>query len=231
MISARAFSRDAVVQGHAWRTIQKRIHHHDVLRLSETRTPLLHRDRRSAVLVIVLGDGAVLAARRAGPEDRRASDKMTINVGVGRRRRERRQRMALTGRWRWYRMRVRVRMRPTVIGTSTGERGGWRRHRRRYRRLGTRGHHGDIRRWHGTWQRSSARQGTSPGYRHVPTHYVTRRAHGRRIIGPGRIDSGRRRTRIAVVAHVASTAVVHLHAVEAHVVRWRRAWVANITRL
>lgn len=211
-------------------TIQKRIHHHDVPRhLSETRAPLLHRGR-SAVLVIVLGDGTILAARRAGPEDRRASDKMTVDVGVSRRRRERRQRVALTGRWRRYRMRVRVRMRPTVIGSSASERGGRRRHRRRYRRLGTRGHHGDIRRWHRTWQRSGARQGTSPGYRHMPAHYVARRTHGRRIIGPGRIDSGRRRTRIAVVAHVAST-VVHFHAVEAHVIGWRRARVANVTRL
>lgn len=151
--------------------IQKRIHHHDVPHLSETRASLLDYDRgRSAVFVIILGDGAILATRRAGPKDRRASDKMTIDVGVGRRRRERRQRVALAGRRRRYRMRVRVRMRPTVVGTSTSERGGWRRYRRRYRRLGTRGHHGDIRRWHRTWQRSGARQSTGAGYRHVPTH-------------------------------------------------------------
>lgn len=84
-------------------TIQKRIHHHDALRRSETRAPLCNRGW-SAVFVVVLGDGAILAARRAGPEDRRASDKMTIDIGVGRRRRERRQRVALTGRRRRCRM-------------------------------------------------------------------------------------------------------------------------------
>ena len=42
--------------------------HHDALRRSETRAPL--RDRSwLAVLVVVLSDGTIFAARRAGPED------------------------------------------------------------------------------------------------------------------------------------------------------------------
>lgn len=209
-------------------TVRKRIRHHDALRYSETRTPLRGR---STILWIILGDGAIFSTRRAGPEDRRASNKMTVDVGVGRRRRECRQRMALAGRRRRSRMRVRVRMGHAVVGTDTGERGRWRRHRRRYRRLGARGHDGDVGRRHWTRQCSGTRQSAGTGSQ-VSAHYVTRRAHGRGIVGPAsRIDRGRRRTRIAVVAHVAPAAVVHLHAVEAHVVGWRRARVADVTRL
>lgn len=155
---------------------------------------------------------------------------MTVDVGVARRRRKRRQRMTLAGRRR--RMRMRMRMRTSVVGTGTGERSRWRRHRWRYRRLGARGHHGDVGRWNGTWQRSGARQGAGTDSRHVPTHYVTCRTHGRGIVGSaGWIDGGWRRTRIPVVAHVASTAIVHLHAVEAHVVGRRRARIPDVTRL
>lgn len=243
---ARAFSRDTVIREPSlvlfarrlgrwtmtmrmrW-TIQRRIHHHDALRRSKTRTPL--RDRGwLMVLVVVLSDGTIFAARRAGPEDWWASDKMTVDVGVTRRRRKRRQRMILTGRRR--RMQMRMRMRTSVVGTGTSERGGWRRHRWRYRRLGARGHHSDIGRWHGTWQRSSARQGAGASSRHVSTHYMTCRTHGWRIVrSAGWIDGGWCRTWISVVAHVASTAIVHLHAVEAHVVGRRRARIADVTRL
>lgn len=213
------------------RMIQKRII--TIVRVnSKTRAPLCDRDR-STVLVVVLRDGAVLAAHRAGPEDRRASDKMAINIRITRCCRERWQRVALAGRRRRGRMWMRVRMGSPVIGADPGERGGRRRHWRRYRRLGARGHHGNVGRRYGTRQRPGARQGAGAGAYQVSAHYVTRRAHRRGIVGPaGRIaDDGRRRTRIAVVAHIAPTTVVHFHAVEAHVVGRRRARVTDITRL
>jgi len=197
-------------------------------RFSETCASLCDRDW--PVVIIVLGNGAVLAARRAGSEDRRASDKMTVDVGVRGCRRERRQRMTLAGRrWRSW-MRVRMRMGPTIVGTCASEGRGWRRYRWRYRRLGARSHHRYIRRWYWTWQRPSACQsaGTSAG--HVPGYYMTGRTHSRGIIGAtGRItERGRRWARIAVVTDVAPT-VVHLHAVEAHVVRRRRARIPDVT--
>lgn len=202
-------------------------------RLSETRAPLRDRDRPVvAVVVVLLGNGAVLAARRAGSEDRRASDKMTIDIGVRGCRRERRQRVTLAG-WRWRcRMRVRVRMWPAVVDTRANEGRRWRRDRRRYRRLGTRGHHRDIGWRYRTWQCPGARQGTGTSAGYVSGHYVTGRAHGRGIIGPTSwiAKRGRCRARIAVVADVAPS-VVHLHAIEAHVVGRRRARVPDVTRL
>lgn len=157
---------------------------------------------------------------------------MAIDVGVGRRRSERRQWVALTGRRRRRRLRVRVRMRMwmgAVGAAGSSERGRRRRHRRRYRRLRARGHHGDVRRRHRTRQCPGARQ--SAGAARDVSHYVAGGAHRRRVVRrAGRVPNcGRCRTRVPVVAHV--TAVVHFHAVEAHVVRRRRARVADVTRL
>lgn len=155
---------------------------------------------------------------------------MAVDVGIGRGRRERRQGMALTGRRRRWRLRVGVRVGMGAVGAAgTGERGRRRRHRRRYRRLGARRHHGDVGRRHGTRQCPGARQGA--GVARDVTHYVTGRAHGRRVVGTAdRVaDARRRRARIRIVAHV--TTVVHLHAVEADVVRRRRTRIADVTRL
>lgn len=140
--------------------------------------------------------------------------------------------MALAGRWRRGRVRMRVRVGPAV-GADPGK-CGWRRwHGRRYRRLGARGHHGHVGRGYRTRQRPSARECAGTGAHQVSAHYVTSRAHRRGIVGPtGRIaNDGRRRARIAVVAHVAPTAVIHLHAVEAHIVGRRRTRITDVTRL
>lgn len=203
------------------------VQRHHRPRSLQTRASL--RDRP---VLVVLSDGAVLAAHRAGPEDRRASDKMTVDVGIRRRRSERRERVALARRRRRRRLRelrVRMRVRVRVHDAGTSERGRRRRHRRRYRRLGAGCHHGDIRRRHRTRQCPGARQ--RAGVTRDVSHYVAGRAHGRRIVRPtGRIpDGGRCRAWVAVVTHV--TAIVHLHAVEAYVVRRRRARVADVTRL
>lgn len=130
--------------------------------------------------------------------------------------------------------RMRVRMRSAVVGDGRpGERGGRRRHRRRYRRFRTCGHHGDVGRRHWARQRSGTCQSAGAGDQMTAAHYVTCRAHRRGIIRPARWIANRRRrwTRIAIVAHITASAVVHLYAVEAHVVRRCRARVADVTRL
>lgn len=141
--------------------------------------------------------------------------------------------MILAGRRRRDRMRVRMGSAVVDDGGRPGERGGRRRHRRRYRRFRTCGHHGDVGRRHRTRKRSGACQSARAGDQMTAAHYVTCRTHRRGIIRPARRIANRRWcwTRIAVVAHITTSAVVHLYAVEAHVVRRCRARVADVTRL